>query len=71
MAVAIVQRRQDRRREGYGVRNWVHPTPVDERHHVWDWVEYKAFTTAALAGLVDAASSRWTIPVYQPASRFS
>jgi len=51
--------------KGYGVRKLGDPTPVDERTMFGIGSNTKAFTTAALATLVDAGKLSWDDPVYQ------
>src|ERR1700722_17137047 len=62
MAVAIVKNGKVVAAKGYGVRELGDPTPVDE-HSVFGIASMtKAFTTAALATLVDAGELSWEIP---------
>jgi CubicO group peptidase (beta-lactamase class C family) len=65
MAVAIVKDGKVQLAKGYGVRKLGDPTPVDERTKFGIGSNTKAFTTAALAGLVDAGRLSWDDPVYQ------
>jgi CubicO group peptidase (beta-lactamase class C family) len=65
MAVAIVKDGKVLVAKGYGVRKLGDPTPVDERTMFGIGSNTKAFTTAALAGLVDAGKLSWDDPVYQ------
>ena len=65
MAVAIVKDGKVVVAKGYGVRKLGDPTPVDERTMFAIGSNTKAFTTAALAGLVDAGKISWDDPVYQ------
>jgi CubicO group peptidase (beta-lactamase class C family) len=65
MAVAIVKDGKVLLAKGYGVRKLGDPTPVDERTRFGIGSNTKAFTTAALAGLVDAGKLSWDDPVYQ------
>ncbi len=65
MAVAIVKDGKIVMSKGYGVRKLGDPTPVDERTMFGIGSNTKAFTTAALAGLVDAGKLSWDDPVYQ------
>ena len=51
--------------KGYGVRKLGAPTPVDEHTMFGIGSNTKAFTTAALATLVDAGKLSWDDPVYQ------
>jgi CubicO group peptidase (beta-lactamase class C family) len=65
MAVAIVKDGTIVVAKGYGVRKLGDPTPVDEHTMFGIGSNTKAFTTAALAGLVDAGKLSWDDPVYQ------
>ena len=65
MAVAIVKDGKVVVAKGYGVRKLGEPTPVDEHTMFGIGSNTKAFTTAALAGLVDAGKLSWDDPVYQ------
>ena len=65
MAVAIVKDGKVVVAKGYGVRKMGDPTPVDERTMFGIGSNTKAFTTAALAGLVDAGKLAWDDPVYE------
>jgi CubicO group peptidase (beta-lactamase class C family) len=65
MAVAVVKDGKVVVAKGYGVRKLGDPTPVDERTMFAIGSNTKAFTTAALAGLVDAGKLSWDDPVYQ------
>lgn len=65
MAVAIVKDRKIVVAKGYGVRKLGDPTPVDEHTMFGIASMTKAFTTAALATLVDAGKLSWDDPVYQ------
>jgi len=65
MAVAIVKDGKIVLAKGYGVRKLGDPTLVDERTMFGIGSNTKAFTTAALAGLVDAGKLSWDDPVYQ------
>ena len=65
MAVAIVKDGKVVVSKGYGVRKLGDPTPVDEYTMFGIGSNTKAFTTAALAGLVDAGKLSWDDPVYQ------
>jgi CubicO group peptidase (beta-lactamase class C family) len=65
MAVAIVKDGKIVVAKGYGVRKLGDPTPVDEHTMFGIGSNTKAFTTAALAGLVDAGKLSWDDPVYQ------
>ena len=65
MAVAIVKDGKLVVAKGYGVRKLGDATPVDEHTMFGIGSNTKAFTTAALAGLVDAGKLSWDDPVYQ------
>jgi CubicO group peptidase (beta-lactamase class C family) len=65
MAVAIVKDGKVVVAKGYGVRKLGDPTPVDEHTMFGIGSNTKAFTTAALATLVDAGKLSWDDPVYQ------
>jgi CubicO group peptidase (beta-lactamase class C family) len=65
LALAIVKDGKVVLAKGYGVRKLGDPTPVDERTQFGIGSNTKAFTTAALAGLVDAGKLSWDDPVYQ------
>src|SRR6266481_7234209 len=65
MAVAIVKDGKVVFAKGYGVRKLGDPAPVDEHTMFGIGSNTKAFTTAALAGLVDAGQLSWDDPVYQ------
>jgi CubicO group peptidase (beta-lactamase class C family) len=65
MAVAIVKDGKVVLAKGYGVRKLGEPTPVDEHTLFGIGSNTKAFTTAALATLVDAGKLSWDDPVYQ------
>jgi CubicO group peptidase (beta-lactamase class C family) len=65
LALAIVKDGKVVVAKGYGVRKLGDPTPVDERTQFGIGSNTKAFTTAALAGLVDAGKLSWDDPVYQ------
>jgi len=65
MAVAIVKDGKIVLAKGYGVRKLADPMPVDEHTMFGIGSNTKAFTTAALAGLVDAGKLSWDDPVYQ------
>ena len=65
MAVAIVKDGKVVLAKGYGVRKLGSPTPVDERTMFGIGSNTKAFTTAALAMLVDEGKLSWDDPVYQ------
>ena len=65
MAVAIVKDGKIFVAKGYGVRKLGDPTPVDEFTMFGIGSNTKAFTTAALAVLVDEGKLSWDDPVYQ------
>ena len=65
MAVAIVKDGKILVAKGYGVRKLGDPTPVDEFSLFGIGSNTKAFTTAALATLVDEGKLSWDDPVYQ------
>ncbi|MGC2446358.1 MAG: serine hydrolase [Candidatus Sulfotelmatobacter sp.] len=65
MAVAIVKDGKILVAKGYGVRKLGDPTPVDEFTMFAIGSNTKAFTTAALATLVDEGKLSWDDPVYQ------
>ena len=65
MAVAIVKDGKIVVAKGYGVRKMGDPTPVDEFTLFGIGSNTKAFTTAALATLVDEGKLSWDDPVYQ------
>ncbi len=65
VAVTIVKDGKIILAKGYGVRKLGDPTPVDERTMFGIGSNTKAFTTAALATLVDAGKLSWDDPVYQ------
>lgn len=65
MAVAIVKDGKILVAKGYGVRKLGDPTPVDEFTMFGIGSNTKAFTTAALATLVDEGRLSWDDPVYQ------
>ena len=65
MAVAIVKDGKIVVTKGYGVRKLGDPTPVDEFTLFGIGSNTKAFTTAALAILVDEGKLSWDDPVYQ------
>lgn len=56
--------------KGYGVRKMGEPTPVDENTLFGIGSNTKAFTTAALATLVDEGKISWDEPVYQALPAF-
>lgn len=65
MAVAIVKDGKIVLAKGYGVRKVGDPTPVDEFTLFGIGSNTKAFTTAALATLVDEGKLSWDDPVYR------
>lgn len=65
MAVAIVKDGKIVVAKGYGVRKLGDSTPVDEFTIFGIGSNTKAFTTAALATLVDEGKLSWDDPVYQ------
>jgi CubicO group peptidase (beta-lactamase class C family) len=65
MSVAIVKNGRVVVAKGYGVRKLGNPTPVDEYTMFAIGSNTKAFTTAALAELVDAGKLAWDDRVYQ------
>ena len=65
MAVAVVKDGKILVAKGYGVRKLGDPTPVDEFTTFGIGSNTKAFTTAALATLVDEGKLSWDDPVYQ------
>ncbi len=65
MAVAIVKDSKIIVAKGYGVRKLGDPTAVDEFTLFGIGSNTKAFTTAALAMLVDQGKLSWDDPVYQ------
>ncbi len=65
IAVAIVKDNKVIVAKGYGLRKLGDPTPVDEHTMFGIGSNTKAFTTAALATLVDEGKLSWDDPVYQ------
>ena len=65
ISVAIVKDGKVLVAKGYGVRKLGEPTPVDEFTMFGIGSNTKAFTTAALATLVDEGRLSWDDPVYQ------
>ncbi len=65
MAVAIVKDGKILAAKGYGVRKLGDPAPVDEFTTFGIGSNTKAFTSAALATLIDAGKLSWDDPVYQ------
>jgi CubicO group peptidase (beta-lactamase class C family) len=65
LSIAIVKDGKTVLAKGYGVRKLGAPTPVDENTLFGIGSNTKAFTTAALASLVDQHKLSWDDPVYQ------
>jgi CubicO group peptidase (beta-lactamase class C family) len=65
IAVAIVKDGKVLVAKGYGVRKLGDPAPVDEFTTFGIGSNTKAFTTAALATLIDEGKLSWDDPVYQ------
>jgi CubicO group peptidase (beta-lactamase class C family) len=65
MAIAIVKGGKIVLQKGYGVRKLGDPAPVDANTLFGIGSVTKAFTTAALATLVDAGKLSWDDPVYE------
>jgi CubicO group peptidase (beta-lactamase class C family) len=65
LSVAIVKDGKVVMAKGYGVRKLSEPTPVDENTLFGIGSNTKAFTTAALATLVDEGKISWDDPVYE------
>src|SRR6267378_553697 len=65
LSVAIVKDGKTVLAKGYGVRKMGNPTPVDENTLFGIGSNTKAFTSAALASLVDEGKISWDDPVYQ------
>lgn len=65
MSVALVKDGKILLAKGYGVRKLGEPVPVDEFTLFAIGSNTKAFTTAALATLVDEGKLSWDDPVYQ------
>ena len=65
LSVAIVKDGKVVLTKGYGVRKLGEPSSVDERTMFGIGSNTKAFTTAALAMLVDEGKISWDDPVYQ------
>ena len=65
LALAIVKDKKILVAKGYGLRKLGDPTPVDKYTMFGIGSNTKAFTTAALATLVDAGKLSWDDPVYQ------
>jgi CubicO group peptidase (beta-lactamase class C family) len=65
LSIAIVKDAKVVLAKGYGIRKLGAPTPVDENTLFGIGSNTKAFTSAALASLVDAGKISWDDPVYQ------
>ena len=65
IALAIVKDNKVIVAKGYGLRKLGDPTPVDEHTMFGIGSNTKAFTTAALATLIDEGKLSWDDPVYQ------
>lgn len=65
LSVAIVKDGKTVLAKGYGVRKMGNPTPVDENTLFGIGSNTKAFTTAALASLVDEGKLSWDDRVYE------
>src|SRR5580692_9394030 len=65
IALAIVKDGKVVLAKGYGVRKLGDPTPIDENTLFGIGSNTKAFTSAALASLVDQHKLSWDDPVYQ------
>src|SRR5712691_11655554 len=65
LSVAIVKDGKTVLAKGYGVRKLGNPTPVDENTLFGIGSNTKAFTTAALASLVDEGKLSWDDRVYE------
>src|SRR5271155_2243425 len=65
IAIAIVKDGKVVLAKGYGVRKLGDPTPVDENTLFGIGSNTKAFTSAALASLVDAGKISWDDKVYE------
>lgn len=70
LAVAIVKDGKVVLAKGYGVRKLGEPTPVDENTLLAIGSNTKAFTSAALATLVDEGKISWDDPVYERLTGF-
>lgn len=71
IAVAIVKDGRVLMAKGYGARRIGSPAPVDEHSLFGIGSNTKAFTTAALAMLVDEGKISWDDPVYERLSGFA
>ena len=65
ISIAIVKDGRVALAKGYGVRKLGRPTPVDENTLFGIGSNTKAFTSAALAALVDEGKISWDDPVYE------
>lgn len=70
LSVAIVKDGKIVLAKGYGVRKLGEPTPVDENTLLAIGSNTKAFTSAALATLVDEGKISWDDPVYERLTGF-
>lgn len=70
LSVAIVKDGKVVVAKGYGVRKLGEPTPVEENTLLAIGSNTKAFTSAALATLVDEGKISWDDPVYERLSGF-
>lgn len=70
LSVAIVKDGKVVLAKGYGVRKLGEPTPVDENTLLAIGSNTKAFTSAALATLVDEGKISWDDPVYERLTGF-
>ncbi|HKD52539.1 MAG TPA: serine hydrolase [Candidatus Acidoferrum sp.] len=70
LSVAIVKDGKVVLARGYGVRKLGEPTPVDENTLLAIGSNTKAFTSAALATLVDEGKISWDDPVYERLTGF-
>ena len=70
LSVAIVKDGKVVLSRGYGVRKLGEPTPVDENTLLAIGSNTKAFTSAALATLVDDGKISWDDPVYEHLTGF-
>ena len=70
LSVAIVKDGKVVLAKGYGVRKQGEPTPVDENTLLAIGSNTKAFTSAALATLVDEGKISWDDPVYERLTGF-
>src|SRR5579859_4945029 len=70
LSVAIIKDGKVVLAKGYGVRKLGEPTPVDENTLLAIGSNTKAFTSAALATLVDESKISWDDPVYERLTGF-